>query len=54
MNQDHPPAPGDEPSTGECVASRYVGVADSYNGSAFCGCDNCIEYVAEHEYEDLA
>lgn len=24
----------------------------SYNGSAFCGCPNCIEYVAEREYED--
>ncbi|MEV8248113.1 hypothetical protein AB0R01_30720 [Streptomyces rochei] len=42
----------EEVAPDECVASRYVGVADSYNGSSFCGCPNCIEYAAEREYED--
>jgi hypothetical protein len=35
-----------------CRAARYVGVPDSYNGSSFCGCSTCREYVAEKEGED--
>ena len=35
-----------------CRASEYVGVPDTYNGSALCGCPDCIEYVAERESED--
>jgi hypothetical protein len=36
----------------ECHASRYVSLADTYDGAALCGCPNCREYVAERESED--
>lgn len=51
MNLNREPADegGDEDA---CRAAQYVGVADSYNGAAFCGCPDCIEYVAERESED--
>ncbi|MFD6552780.1 hypothetical protein [Streptomyces sp. NPDC058398] len=42
-------APEDEPV---CRAGQYVSVPESYNGSALCGCLDCIEYVAERESED--
>lgn len=35
-----------------CRASDYASLADTYEGSSLCGCPNCIEYVAEREYED--
>lgn len=37
-----------------CTAAQYATVPDSYNGSSFCGCPNCREYVAERESEDEA
>ncbi|MFJ9101253.1 hypothetical protein ACIRJM_22625 [Streptomyces sp. NPDC102405] len=35
-----------------CRAAQYVGVPDTYNGAALCGCLDCREYVAERESED--
>lgn len=35
----------------ECHAARYVSVADSYDGSSLCGCDNCRERTAELDSE---
>lgn len=50
------PSPEEHESSGVeesgCRAGQYVTVPDSYNGSALCGCIDCIEYVAERESED--
>lgn len=45
---------GQEPTADPdvCRAGQYVSVPDSYNGSALCGCPNCVEYVAERVAED--
>lgn len=42
--------PGDEQDV--CRAAQYVGVPDTHNGAALCGCESCREYVAERDYED--
>ncbi|MGP3737949.1 hypothetical protein ACTWJ9_33100 (plasmid) [Streptomyces sp. GDS52] len=53
MDRNHAPATQADESDGTgCVAARYVGVPDSYDGSSFCGCPDCIEYVGERQYED--
>jgi hypothetical protein len=35
----------------ECHASRYASLADTHDGAALCGCEDCVEYVAERESE---
>lgn len=36
----------------ECHAVRYASLADTHNGAALCGCEDCTEYVAERESEE--
>lgn len=37
-----------------CRASQYANLNDTYEGSALCGCLDCIEYTAERDSEDEA
>jgi hypothetical protein len=36
-----------------CHANQYADLDDTYDGSALCGCDNCREYTAERDAEEV-